>query len=359
MELYTLDGLNGIKDIVETFQSVVWNMQFFGFGDFELVVPGTPKNFQILSKGTLLVRKTDISGNYDDLTYKNVMQIHGVKLDYESEKGWLLTLRGSGLKKMVGQRIVWAQTNLSGTVEDGIRQVLTDNLIQPTDPDRVIQDFVLAPDKGYTETIEAQLFGENIADWIQSTCELNGFGWDVYISGGKYVFDLVKGTDRSSDQSVTEPVIFSTEYDNLASSSYEQNAENGEGFANAALVGGEGEGTDKTTAAIGTASGMDRFERYIDGSGISSNGEIITAETYQAMLENFGAEELAGKSAEEKITGEILQNGMYILNRDYFLGDIVELKTEFYSAKSRITELIYSEDENGSYLIPTFGQWQE
>ena len=307
----------------------------------------------------MLVRKTDISGDYDDLTYKNVMQIHGVKLDYESEKGWLLTLRGSGLKRMVGQRIVWAQTNLSGTVEDGIRQVLTDNLIQPTDPDRVIPDFVLAPAKGYTETIEAQLFGENIADWIQSTCEMNGFGWDVYISGGKYVFDLVKGTDRSSDQSVTEPVIFSTEYDNLASSSYEQNAENAEGFANAALVGGEGEGTDKTTAAIGTAAGLERFERYIDGSGISSNGEIITAETYQAMLENFGAEELAGKSAEEKITGEILQNGMYILNRDYFLGDIVELKTEFYSAKSRITELIYSEDENGSYLIPTFGQWQE
>jgi hypothetical protein len=37
----------------------------------------------------------------------------------------------------------------------------------------------------------------------------------------------------------------------------------------------------------------------------------------------------------------------------------VQLKTEFYDAKSRITELIYSEDENGSVTLPTFGTWTD
>lgn len=359
MEIYVMDGLQGDVDTIDTFQSIVWNMQFFDMSDFELIVPGTAKNFRTLKKGAMLVRNTDIYVDPEDpadVTYKNVMRIETRKLDFDIEDGWILTVRGSGLKKIVGQRIVWSQTILSGTTENAIRQVITENIISPTDTDRAIPDFALAPAKGYTEQIEAQLFSENIAEWIRDTCELYGYGWDVYISGGKFVFDLAKGTDRSFDQSTVTPVVFSLEYDNLISAGYEENAE--ETF-NAALIGGEGEGTEQITESIGTATGLDRSEGYIDASSVSSNGEIITLETYKQMLIAYGSAEMVKKQDKEQLTGEINHEKPYKLGEDYFLGDVVQLENEFYSAKSRITELIYSEDENGSVTLPTFGTWTD
>lgn len=359
MTIYTLNGLNGIDDIIETFQSVIWNMQFWGFGDFELVVPGTEENLNRLPKWKLLVRDTDIETDPEDetiVTYRNVMQIRERKISFDIEEGWLLTLRGSGLKRMVGQRIVWEQTNISGTIESGIRQVITDNIIAPDNTARKIDDFILSAAKGYTETIDTQLFGDNIADWLQETCEMFGYGWDVYISGGKYVFEIKKGTDRTYDQNTVTPVVFSPEFDNLNSSGLETNEAE---FSNAALIGGEGDGTDQVVTTVGTAAGLQRFESYVDAGSLSSNGQIITMQEYIKMLQTYGATQLSKVAQTEKLTGEIIHNGIYELNRDYFLGDLVQLKTDFFDAKSRIIEMIYCEDETGSTLVPTFGAWND
>lgn len=50
---------------------------------------------------------------------------------------------------------------------------------------------------------------------------------------------------------------------------------------------------------------------------------------------------------------------MYVLNRDYFLGDLVQIENEKgIKAAPRITEIIYAEDENGSSVVPTFSEWE-
>jgi len=164
-----------------------------------------------------------------------------------------------------------------------------------------------------------------------------------------------QGTDRTYDQDDVIPVVFSPEFDNLASSSYRYN---GSEFANAALVGGEGEGIEKITASVGTASGINRFEAFLDGSNVSSDGEIITPETYALMLENYGKEQLFNKASQTNVSGTIISNGMYSLNVDYFLGDMVQIINNGISAKSRITEIIYAEDDNGARLVPTFSDWE-
>lgn len=353
MDLYIMDGLNGITDVIDSFQSVIWNMQFFGKNDFQLVVAGTPENITRLPVGALLVRDTDMSNG----TYKNVMRIESRQLDFDIEKGWLLTVSGKGLKNIVGQRVVWAQTNLTGSVETGIRQVITENIINPSDSNRAIPNFILDTVQGFTDTFDIQLLGENIAEWLESTCTLYGIGWDVYISGGKYVFTMKKGTDRTFDQSANTPVVFSPEYDNLVSSTYTYDLGT---FKNAALVGGEGEGTSQRITSVGTATGLDRYETYIDANTVSSNGDIITLETYISMLQDYGAEQLAETAFNEKFEGSVIPNGMYNLNEDYFLGDLVQILNENgISAETRIIEIIYSEDENGWSLIPTFSDWEE
>ena len=350
MVVYVIDR-NGIKDLIDTFSSAIWNMQYFDVNDFELIVPGTEKNVDLLTAGAFVVRDVDVGNN----VYKNVMVVENIELDFDAEKGWVLKVSGGGLKKLVGRRIVWTQTNLSGTVEDGIRRVITENIISPSDTARAIPAFTMTSRKGYADTFEAQLFGENIAEWLVEVCQQYGYGWDVYIQNGGFVFDLYKGTDRTYNQSSVIPVVFSSEYDNLASSTYQYEKAD---YHNAALVGGEGEGVNQRSATVGTATGLDRYETYIDGGSVSSNGEIISLATYLKMLQQYGQEQLTSTAFTEKFGGEIIETEMYKLNRDYFLGDLVQIDNKFMQARSRIIELIYSEDENGSTLLPTFSDWE-
>ena len=149
---------------------------------------------------------------------------------------------------------------------------------------------------------------------------------------------------------------FSPEYDNLLSSTYSYNKGN---YSNAALIGGEGEGLNKRTTSIGTATGLNRYESYIDGSSVSSNGEIITVEQYIGLLQQYGQEQLSNQYFIENFEGEIIPNGVYKINQDYFLGDLVQVVNEKgISAVPRIIEIIYSEDSTGTAVIPTFSKWE-
>lgn len=353
MDIYVLDGLNGICEIVDTFESVIWNTQYFGQGEFQLVVAGLPRYIAALQPKRYLVRDFDVSANG---TYKNVMIINSVKLENTAEKGWVLTATGKGLKSIVGQRVIWNQENLTGYAETGIRRIIADNIINPADSDREIDNFRLDTLQNFTEEIDLQCFGENVAEWVESVCTAVGFGWDVYISNGKYNFRIYKGVDRSYNQSLVPPVVFSSQFDNLLSSTYTYDIA---GYKNAALIGGEGEGTDQRTASIGTATGLDRYEAYVDGSSVSSNGEIITEEQYVAMLEDYGETQLSETAYTQKFEGTIDPAGLYTINTDYSLGDIVQVENEKgITASPRIIEIIYAEDENGISVVPTFSEWE-
>ena len=352
MDIYVLEGLEGAVDLISSYESLIWTVQYFSKNDFQLIIAASPEVIEALQVGRLLCRAEDVTEH----GFKNVMIIESLQLDFDSERGWILTVKGAGLKSIVGRRVVWYQTTMSGTVEDAIRQVITENIISPSDTERAIDDFTLGAAQGFEETADIQLFGENIAEWLEATCQTYGYGWDVIIDNGKYVFQLYKGTDRSFDQNEVAPVVFSPEYDNLLSSQYILDETE---YRNAALIGGEGEGTSKRRANIGTAEGLARYEAYIDGSGVSSNGEIITVEQYMALLRNYGQEQLSQYAFTEKFSGNIDASGMYVINRDYFLGDVVQVDNDNgIAATTRIIEIIYAIDENGSSVVPTFTEWE-
>lgn len=342
-----------ILDIVERFESLIWTRQFWDFDNFVLDVAGTARNVNLLQKGRYLARDIDVTAD----GVRSVMVIEARTIRWDTEKGWILSVSGRGLKHIVGRRVVWSQTNLNGTVEAGIRQVINENIISPSVSARAMPGFVLDDPAGVTDTLETQIFGVNIADWLKTTGQLYGIGWDVYMSGGHYVFSLMKGTDRSVEQSEVVPVVFSPEYDNLAEAGFSEDQEN---FFNVVLVGGEGEGTAKRTASVGSASGMDRIEKYVDGSSVSSNGEIITEAQYTVLLQTYGREHLATASRTISYDGKITQNAMYALGEQYFLGDIVTVKNDNgIQSNCRITEEIFALDQNGQSIVPTFEAVEE
>lgn len=352
MDIYVLDSSAQILDTIDTFESNIWTVQYFDVNDFELVVPATDKNIDLLQKDRLLCRDKD----RDDDVWQNVMIIENVKIVADYEDGDSMTVSGRGLKSIVGRRVIWKQTNLTGKVETGIRQVITENIINPDDEKRKIDNFILDEPVGITDTFDIQLLGDDLDEWITSTCQTYGIGWDVYIKGGKFVFKLYKGLDRSYNQRDRLPVVFSDEFDNLLASTYTyERAE----FKNAALIGGEGEGVNQRTTTIGDSSGLERYEAYIDGSSVSSNGAIITEEQYYKMLQDYGKDELNTTSFTESFEGNVVPDGNYTLNQDYFLGDVVQVINEYgISATPRIIEIIESEDENGTSTVPTFSTWE-
>lgn len=349
MNIYVLNGFQ-IVGMLDTYKSLIWNEQYFGYGDMQLIVQATPENLSQLTTGRYLVREDCITTN----GYTNVMIIEGVQVSFSVENGVLMTVTGKSLKNLLSRRIVWQQITLSGEIEDTIRQVVLDNVIYPVNEERAITRFILGEEQGFSETADIQLLGENIAEWLQTVCETNAYGWKIDIINNQYVFSLYKGTDRTVNQSVVTPVIFSKDFDNLITADNKSSIET---YKNSALVIGEERNGEKVTVGIGDATDLNRYETKIDGSSVTSNGGVIIPPQYDDLLIGYGTEELGKLKTQNTVEATIDPNGIYKLNRDYFLGDLVTLETT-QNANSRITEIIYSEDENGISIVPTFSEWE-
>ena len=348
MVIYTVN-LSGITGMIEIFESVIWNVQAFGLNDFQLIVPYSEEINTMLQPGVMLVRETDYRFN----NIRNVMIIENRRITFDIEKGWRLEVSGRGLKSIIGRRIVWAQRVFENmSVEGVIDYLLDENCINPTDSNRAFPNLRNNVPR-LTDLVTAQIpAGTNLAEYFCELFREYGLAWDILIFGNQMWFTVTRTADHT--QGMANPVVFSEEYENIASMEYDHEATE---YFNAALIGGEGEGTSQVVVGIGTASGLDRYEGYIDGGSVSSNGEIITLETYKEMLRTYGREQMNAAQYTDKISGELILNDQFVFGTDYNLGDKVTVKFKGESITTRIIEMIYSEDANGFTWLPTF-DWE-
>lgn len=348
MNIYVLDKNMEICDIIDDYNSIIWTTRYFKSGDFELYLQATEKNINSLREDYYLCREEDMINDI----YNNVMIIKNIEISTDIEIGNFLIITGKSLKSIVGRRVIWQQTNLTGLVELAIRRVINENIINPSMTSRKINNFILSDVQNFTDTMGVQVTGDNIEEWLEKVCTTYGMGWDVFIKDKQFTFHLWKGIDRSYNQNEVPYVVFSPEYDNILSSNYKLSKEN---YKNVALVAGEGEGINRKTHVVGNMSDLDRYELYVDARDISTNdGETNDAE-YNNMLRERGLEAIAETAATKSFEGTIEPSMNYIFNKDYFLGDIVQIINEFkISTAARIIEVIDSEDESGRTVIPTY-----
>ncbi len=97
---------------------------------------------------------------------------------------------------------------------------------------------------------------------------------------------------------------------------------------------------------------------FTDARDISStdeNGEVISTENYNALLEQRGKEDLGENIDIATFEGEIEPGRTYEFGVDYNLGDIVEVENEYgISAAPRIIEIVECTDASGYSMVPTF-----
>ena len=354
MNIYVLDTSFKVIDVIDEYISIIWTRRYFSYGDFELYLMASEKNLDILSAGNYLVREQDIVSQSE---FHNVMIISNRDIKTDVENGDNIIVTGYCLKSILKRRIISEQTTLSGIVENCITQLLIENLINPSVAERQISNFQLGTNMIInSNTMQRQITGDNLSEAITEICMTYGYGYDVYIKNGKFVFYIYEGADRSYDQSANPYIIFSTEFDNLITSDYVQNNDN---YANAAVVAGEGEGDERKKVTVGTASGLNRYEVWIDARNSSSNDGEISENDYLNMLRQEGVEELSELTTTTSFEGEVDDTTNFVIGKDYFLGDCVQVENDYgISAKTRIIEVIESEDENGADIIPTFSEME-
>lgn len=256
IDIYVLDGNLETVGIVNGFTSLIWANRYNTVGDCDLYVPATIENLDLLKKDNYLMRKDD------DM----ICRIEKVELETDVENGDYLAITGYDVKKILQQRIIWSQTNVDGNVEDYIRDLITKSLVNPALSARQVRNtrgepiFFLGDKAGFTEVTTEQATYKQISEKIEELCQRYEWGYKVIQDSGKFYFCLYAGEDRS------DTVIFSPDFENLVSTLYQEDNTN---LANVALVGGEGEGSQRARNVSGYAESLKRNEIFVDAKDIS------------------------------------------------------------------------------------------
>ena len=347
MVLYVLNQNMERIGVVDEFKSLIWTPRYYEPGDFELYAPANSESVGLLVRDNYVMREDDP---------EHAMIIEDVNIETDEENGHTITVSGRDLKSILYRRIVWKQTSLTGTVSSGLTKLLNENVIQPEDTARAVEGFTLGDLSAGSDAMSVQYTCDNLGDVMQGICESYGLGYDVKvdIATREMEFSLYKGEDRSYFQDVNPYVVFSPQYENLVSTTYQESTRK---FYNVANVGGEGEGSDRKFATAGdaSASGLDRYELYVDKRNVSSNEGEIPEEEYEELLSNAGEDKLAGCQVTQAFEGSVQSLGNFNIGIDFDLGDIVEVVNEFgIEGRSRITAIIDCLDGTGRHIVPTF-----
>ena len=349
MDIWVLDENLEVIDIVETFNSFIWTDRYNEYGDFELRISIDDRSVKALRIDRYLQNRDS----------DHLMIIDTLEIESDAEDGTYLVVTGKSLESILGRRIVWGLKILDGNLQNGIKALMNENVIAPSNPDRKISNFVFeeSSDPIITElSIKAQYTGDNLYDVIHTICEEQNLGFKITLNDSKqFVFKLYSGKDRSYSQSENPYVIFSPKFDNLLSGNY---IESKAAWKNVTLVGGEGEGTERRYTAVGNVSGLKRREIFTDARDISStteDGETISSDAYISLLRQRGKEKLSENVNVMSFEGEAEMTQMFRYGVDFFNGDVVQLEDEYgHEVKARITEIVTSESETGFYQYPTF-----
>lgn len=349
-----------LEAICDSFSSLLWDIEYYQFGSFEVYIAANPQNIGIFKPGRII-------GRDDDNEHFGI--IESVHINTDMENGDYLTVSGRFLTCLLERRIIYPTYSITTEkpYSDIVCDVVSQNAI--SGDNRRIPSLSLGNVSGtcWEQTATLQISYANLMEWIYTICEKIGGTANIRLVKDKneqykMVFDLSEGINRSIMQSENPHIIFSDAYSNLLSFSYAENCRIQRNFV---YVLGKGEGAERkrTTYFDGDEpSFLGRYELYVDADDISEEEQVggesvsIPEEQYIELLKNRGSEKLIlpQTASESSIAANSIQ---YQYNRDYFVGDYVTVEHKRFGLiqpKIQLVGMIESFDQNGRSLTPTF-----
>ena len=357
MDVFVLDDYLVRYSVVDSYFSFIWSERVSSLGDFELVVANTNEAKNLLAIGKRL--------GINESKRVMVIETHEAKVDDEGRN--VLTITGRSLESILMERIAWNNATagsetkpkwvITGTPAEAARwifyQVCVVGAMSPSD---IIPFYVTGttyPADTIAESPDSVVFELEIGtvyERIKDICDQYKMGFRLYKGpdDSKLYFNIYQGNDRTTQQSVLDPVVFSPSLDNLAKIQELTSVEN---LRNVAFVYSKTksifvytDGTDSST------SGFARRVLYVDATSV----EETTEPNLTKILTQKGYEALAKNRSITAFDGEISQADQYTYGLHYELGDLVEMQSGFgVTNNMRVTEQIFVSDENGSRSYPT------
>lgn len=351
MEVYILDDLLRRIDVIDLYESFIWTERWRDIGDFELVVHSTNENRRRLLPGTQLVQT-----NSD-----RVMTVETVEIKVDDNGSSMLTVKGPSLEQVIDDRTasdgVSKEWTVTGTPGDIARQIFqyicVDGMLNTSDIIPFIQPGTFYPPSTIAEptpVFAAAIPISSVYEAIKELCDIYDLGFRLIRERdkSKLYFDIYTGNDRTTYQTVNEPVLFSPNLDNLAnvneltSISQSKNIAYVIGLNDSVIVYGND--------ASPLTTGFDRKIIYVDATDVDEPaGPALTT-----ILLNKGLDALAKTRPLSAFDGEINQFGKYKYGVHYLLGDLVEMRnTDGATNHMRVTEQIFVSDSEGDRSYPT------
>lgn len=329
----------------ENYISFLWTDRYAEEGDFEIeTVPEA--SLLAVCKQDYYIMNTDS---------EHEMIIEGLKIVTDVEDGPRLYVTGSSLESILKRRIVWSKTVLSGNLQNGIKKLLNENIISPTDASRKISNFVFqaSTDTDITKLeIARECDKENLYDLIVDICQTKKIGFKIVRNASnQFVFSLYAGKDHSYTQETLPFVAFSPKFDNLENSEF--NNSTADSVNTVYVTGGE---NDSESLVLGNNSGLARRESHVSAGTMDES----YSGSYTDFLTEKGNEELKDKKITKTFEGNVDATGLFKLGVDFSLGDIVQIENEFeIRDRARVVEIIHSDDKSGRIVYPTFEAYEE
>lgn len=361
MELYTLKDNFEALDIFDSYKSFIWTERWTTAGDFKLVIPdSTLRRVQLQegkfvslpeSREVMMIETQEVDAGYINVTGPSLTSFLNQRMVRNTAdpaaKYWELTgSPGWIMCEIVRQMCIdGGLIDGSGIIGPGAREVI---------PELVIGNIA----SGATVTIAVE-YG-TVYEQLKKIGETYNVGFSMYptgIGGGLYnlVFDTYNGTDRTSDQTIVDPVVFEPSSDTLTKV---KSLRSIAGYKNVAYVWPPA--IDGAPAAVGIAYadadselavGFDRRTLMLTATDVN---ELPAGTTLQAVLDQKAKDALANNNYVKYLDGEIVPSLTFKYDLDYALGDVVELRSNsLVSQKARITEYIRSQDSTGERAYPT------
>lgn len=368
VEIYQMESVGEevritLEAVCDAFSSLLWDIEYFQCGQFEIYIAATARNLSVFQTGRLV-------GRSDDKEHYGL--IEAVRLDTDTENGDYLTVTGRFLMCLLSRRIIYPTLYIKEQTSYGeiVKTAIEQNCLQSGV--RLLPGLQIGEMTGdcWQQETHLQISYVNLMEWIYKLCELVGGTANIRLVETKansrmyqMQFTLSEGTDRSILQDTVPHVIFSDTYSNLLSFSYHKDCAAQQNAAYA-LGAGEGEERKRTfCSSVPEPEHLERYEVYVDARDLSEetqneDGESvpIPADEYLKMLEERGMESLlpVTETSESTIAASSLQ---YQYQRDYFVGDYVirrQARFGLSQDRMRLTGMIESFDQNGQNFTPTF-----
>ncbi|BDH62303.1 hypothetical protein MTP04_24330 [Lysinibacillus sp. PLM2] len=326
IELYVFDKDFNRLGIIDTYEEIYLESNYKKHSELHLTVDGTKENADLLLSDDfrIITKSTDITRGYIVETPQ-----------YFDEAATQIEVIAYSLSYMLNWRIIRGQQYFKGNIEDVIKAFVNANAINPNDTNRIIPNLVLGVNDGINITADEAYNNRQLDEALWEICDKYEVSFEILMNheAKKYVFSTYMGIDRTTEQSMNQPVIFAKAFDNVTKQSYVDDKSN---YKSTAYVAGEGEGVERTVVKVNDSlSGFNRRELFVDARDLQSKyrqedgTEVTIPQTeYHALLQERGQNRLADYQRIRTFESNIDLYSQFIFNEHYFLGDKVTTRND-------------------------------